>query len=163
VPVLAELRRGGGGAKFVRLVHSLGCGREALRQTLDFLVSAGWVLRNPGYGHPMRPEYLLTGHGARVAPTCARVLALLRALRADDVGLRRWSLPVILQLRRGAARFSELKGSLPGVTARALALSLKALQAARLVERSLVDAYPPVANYRLTPPARRLLPALGSL
>src|SRR4249919_2574906 len=48
LPVLAELHRNGG-AKFVTLSQRLGVGRETLRRTLDSLVDAGLVARNPGY------------------------------------------------------------------------------------------------------------------
>lgn len=160
---MAALHRAGGGAKFVTLLERTGCGREALRQTLDFLARGRWVRRNLGYGHPMRPEYVLTVRGRGAGPACARVWALLRALEIADVGLRRWSLPVILELRRAPARFSELKARLPGVTSRALALALRALEAAGLVERRLVDARPPAATYALRRLARALLPPLADL
>ena len=45
---------------------------------------------------------------------------------------------------------------MPGVTPRALALALKDLQAAELVERRIEDAYPPRALYLPTPQGRRL-------
>ena len=69
--------------------------------------------------------------------------------------LRKWSLPVLAALRQ-PARFSELRASVPGVTPRALALALKDLQAAELVERRIEDAYPPRALYVPTAQGRRL-------
>ena len=51
VPVLAELHRGAGGAKFVTLVNRLGIGRDSLRRTLAALIERGWVMPNPGHGH----------------------------------------------------------------------------------------------------------------
>ena len=63
VRVLVELQRAHG-AKFVTLHSQLGVGRATLRATLDDLIAEGWVLRNPGHGHPMRPEYLLTKEGS---------------------------------------------------------------------------------------------------
>ena len=65
-PVIAELHRSDG-AKFVTLVNRLGSNPAAMRTTLDDLLELGWIRRNPGYGHPMRPEYLLTAHGERIA------------------------------------------------------------------------------------------------
>ena len=149
-PVLAELLRQKG-SRFAALSGTLGVGRESLRRTLDSLLALGLVARNPGYGHPLRPEYILTEDGKRVAQRCAKLLAA----NEDDVLLRKWSLPVLAALGQ-PARFSELRVSVPGVTPRALALALKDLQAAELVERRVEDAYPPRTLYTPTPQGRRL-------
>jgi DNA-binding HxlR family transcriptional regulator len=156
-PVLAELERQKG-SRFATLVGILGLGRESLRRTLDALIALGLVERNPGYGHPLRPEYVLTAAGAEAAARCRR---LLDALGDDrDLALRKWSLPVLVALER-AGRFSELRDALPGVTPRALALTLKDLQAAGLVERVVEDAaYPPTVRYTATRAARPLQRAL---
>ena len=119
-PVLAELGRTRG-ARFVVLVNSLGVGRASLQRTLTALVELGLVRRNPGYGHPLRPEYLLTPQGEEAASRCGRLLAA--ADGKAGVLLRKWSLPVLLALR-GNERFSELREALPGITARALARAL---------------------------------------
>ena len=148
LPVLAELGRERG-ARFVLLVNRLGVGRETLAQTLESLIELGLVRRNPGYGHPLRPEYLLTERGARLAPRCAALLRALAETGATDVALRKWSLPVLLALD-GGRRFSELRAALPGITSRALALALKDLVAAGLVERTIVDGFPPGTAYTST-------------
>src|SRR5205085_9060327 len=105
-PVLAELLRQKG-SRFAALSGTLGVGRESLRRTLDSLLALGLVARNPGYGHPLRPEYVLTARGARVAERCARLLAA----GDDEVLLRKWSLPVLAALGE-PARFSELRAAL---------------------------------------------------
>jgi len=152
-PVLAELERQKG-SRFAALVGILGLGRESLRRTLDALIALGLVARNPGYGHPLRPEYKLTPHGEPVARRCRRLLEELGDER--ELALRKWSLPVLVALQR-AARFTELRDELPGITPRALALALKDLQTAGLVER-VVDqgAYPPTVRYAATETARPL-------
>jgi DNA-binding HxlR family transcriptional regulator len=157
-PVLAELRRTRG-TRFVVLVKSLGVGRESLRRTLEALIELGLVARNPGYGHPLRPEYVLTRRGERAAARCSRLLGLLDG--DADVALKKWSLPVLVALAR-PARFSELRDALPGVTARALALALKDLEAAGLVRRDVQNTYPPSTVYAATRRARRLRDALAS-
>src|SRR2546421_6886856 len=121
-PVLAELLRQKG-SRFAALAGGLGVGRESLRRTLDSLLELGLVARNPGYGHPLRPEYVLTRRGHAVAERCRRLLAALDDGTAD-VALRKWSLPLLVALRR-PSRFSELRAELTGVTGRALALALK--------------------------------------
>lgn len=163
VPVLAELHRGAGGAKFVTLVNRLGIGRDSLRRTLAALIERGWVQRNPGHGHPLRPEYVLITAGARIAPWCARLAKLLQTLQIEGVALRKWSMPVAFALGRGAERFSELKAFLAGATPRALITTLKQMQQAGLVERAVSDGYPPKTSYALTPRGRKLVPVLERL
>ena len=60
-------------------------------------------------------------------------------------------------------RFSDLQHALPGVTGRALAFALKDLAKAGLVERTVLEDYPPATSYRLTARARRLRPILRRL
>lgn len=155
VPILAELHVASG-AKFVTLAKRLGLSRDSLRRTLDVLIEQRWVMRNPGHGHPMRPEYVLTPPGRRLAPWCRRLVSVLTAIEARDIGLRKWSMPVVMALRTGLSRFSELRASMPALTARGLALALKNLQDAGLVDRSVSSDYPPTTAYRLTRRGGRL-------
>jgi DNA-binding HxlR family transcriptional regulator len=153
LPVLAELHLAGG-TKFVTLANRLGVGRETLRRTLDALVEAGLVARNPGYGHPLRPEYVLTKRGRQIGPAAVRLVDALRDEGLEDVGLKKWSLPVVLELA-AERRFAELRTALR-VSPRALTLALKDLAHAGLVERRVHDGFPPSTTYRLTGRARRL-------
>lgn len=163
VPVLAELQRTAG-SRFVALQRRLGIGRESLRRTLQSLTEQGLVAPNPGYGHPLRPEYLLTARGARIAPACVELVDALHRLDAAEIGLNKWSMPVLASLDgAGASRFSQLRDSLAPVSPRALALALKALAEAGLVERQVVDSFPPSALYRLAAGARSVSPALRML
>ena len=155
VPVLAELRRSRG-SRSVTLEKRLGISRDSLRRTLEALISRGWAMRNPGHGHPLRPEYILTPTGAELAPWCVRLMRVLAALNAHGTVLRKWSMPVALALRSGRTRFSEVRAFVPGLTPRALTLTLKDLQREGLVERLISDGYPPATCYRLTPRARKL-------
>ncbi len=162
VPVITELARDGG-SKFVTLVNRLGVGRETLRATLDDLVELGLVQRNPGHGHPMRPEYFLTAEGARLAPPSSRLLATVRRLGIEGLAFRKWTLPLSYVMDEETWRFSELRGELPGITPRALTLSLKDMQEHDLVRREVYDDYPPTTSYRLHRRARPLLETLGPL
>ena len=162
VPVLTELQTLRG-AKFVTLAKTLGVGRETLRATLDDLVGQGWIIRNPGHGHPMRPEYVLTADGRRLAPCSGRLLATVRRLEIEPLALKKWTMPVTLVLGREPRRFSELRHDLPGITPRALTLSLKSMQETRLVQRDVYDEFPPVTSYRLHRRARPVLEALRPL
>jgi DNA-binding HxlR family transcriptional regulator len=160
--VLAELYVGRG-AKFVTLAHRLGVSRDSLLRTLAALIEHGLLKRNPGYGHPLRPEYVLTPTGARLAPWCHRLVRALRALRLEPSVLRKWSLPVLAVLQAGRARFSDLKSSLPGVTARALALTLKDMESTGLIQRRVLTEYPPATCYQLTARSRTLRAPLRHL
>lgn len=149
-PILAALHNLSGGAKLITLQNRLEVNRTTLRRTLDSLIEKDLVCRNPGYGHPMRPEYLLTDRGARIAPTCQALLQRLNELGLKEVGLNKWSLPMIEALPRSGGRFNALKGELKGITARALAQCLKSLIEEGLVERALIDDHPPWSEYSLT-------------
>ena len=148
VPVLAELHRGQGG-RFVNLTHTLGISRESLRRTLAFLTDTGLIERNPGHGHPLRPEYLLTIEGERLGEPSVALTDLLVELDLADIGLRKWSLPILAVLNR-ECRYSELRAALPGMSNRALALALKDLATAGLVSRTVTTDYPPATVYGAT-------------
>ena len=154
-PLLAELHRTNG-AKFVTLVNRLGIPRETLIRTLRALIRSGWVRRNPGHGHPMRPEYLPTAKGRRLGGACERLLFLLRRRQLEDVALKKWSMPVLHALVGGPRRFSELKRTLGPVTTRALALAIRDLVGAGLVSRSVSEDAPPEVRYGVKTAARGL-------
>jgi DNA-binding HxlR family transcriptional regulator len=160
VPILAELHRAAG-SRFVPLANRLGLSRESLRQTLAALIAAGLVMRNPGYGHPLRPEYVLTPRGRRLAPACVRLVEALQRLDFEDGGLKKWSIPVLLELAR-ERRFAELREAL-AISPRALTLALKELADAGLVERRVHTGFPPSTSYRVTPRARPLTRAASGL
>ncbi len=157
--MLAEIERTKG-SRFATLAGKLGVSGESLRRTLGWLVEAGLVTRNPGYGHPLRPEYVFTSRGARLGP---RAKALLEALQGhQDVGLKKWSLPVLAELDE-PRRFSELHAALPEATPRALTLALKDLAAAGLVTRTVLDDYPPSVVYEATAAGRPIASAARRL
>jgi DNA-binding HxlR family transcriptional regulator len=160
VPLLDELGRGGGSGRFVTLAHRLGAAPESLRRTLAAALARGYVVRNPGHGHPLRPDYLLSPLGEDLAPACGELLGALGGLELVGLGLRKWSMPVVFALDadgRSAPRgFAELRAALPLVTPRALSLALGALYEQALVERA-------AARYRIGSRAGPLRPPLQTL
>src|SRR5262249_30914754 len=132
---------------------------ESLRRTLGYLQGEDLLDRNPGYGHPLRPEYVLTPTGRRVAPAAREILEALSG--REGVGLKKWSLPVLAALAE-PRRFSEWRAELP-VTPRGLALALKALEDAGLVRRTVTDDRPPQTRYRAAPAARGIVRAARRL
>ena len=87
------------------------------------------------------------------------------AARADlgvaPEALTRWTLPAIVVLAAGEARFGELSAALVPVSPRALSLTLKAALAAKLATRRLEDSFPPVPVYALTSRGRKLAAAMA--
>jgi DNA-binding HxlR family transcriptional regulator len=159
LPVLAEIERTQG-SRFATLTGTLGVAGESLRRTLRALQDAGLVTRNPGYGHPLRPEYVFTERGRRLGVPAQRLLDALRG--NEEIGLKKWSLPVLAALDE-PRRFSELRAALPPATPRALTMALKDLQRAGLVRRTVTDDYPPAVVYQLTAEARPIAAAARSL
>jgi len=159
LPVLAEIERTRG-SRFATLGGRLGVSNESLRRTLRALEADGLVARNPGYGHPLRPEYMLTTRGALLGPRARRLLDALSG--HEEIGLKKWSLPVLAALDK-PQRFSELGSTLPDATPRALTLALKDLRAAGLVRRTVTDDYPPAVVYELTPAADAIAAAARRL
>jgi DNA-binding HxlR family transcriptional regulator len=149
IPVLALLGKNDG-ARFAEMLSTLGIARQSLVRTLEGLIAEGWVMRNPGYGHPLRPEYLLTRAGHAIVGTAVAIETTRRRLGLEPADLTRWSLPIVRSVSDGASRFNELSRALPAASPRTLSQSLKSLVGHRLLARELIDTHPPASFYRLT-------------
>lgn len=78
----------------------------------------------------------------------------------------KWSIFTMLALSMlpgERARFSELNRSIPTISERMLALTLRNLERDGLVIRELFAEVPPRVEYELTPMGQSLLPALQGL
>ena len=78
--------------------------------------------------------------------------------RAADLLGRRWMLAILwASADEGAVRFNEFKQALEGIPPRTLAARLAELEAAGVLERTVVSsARPPRVEYRLTVAGQRL-------
>jgi DNA-binding HxlR family transcriptional regulator len=141
------------GAKFVTLINRLKISRSVLSSTLNVLIKKGLVQRNPGYGHPLRPEYLLTPEGKKIAPLCKEIMKSVEEQGDWRLIQSKWAFPVLFLLTKSGVRFSELKSGLPPITSRALSEELKLLLSEGYIKRSITDDYPPAVRYELTPKA----------
>ena len=83
--------------------------------------------------------------------------------RAADLLERRWVISVMWASLEGAVRFNEFRQSVQGVPPRTLTERLRELEQAGVLERRLVDASPPYAEYRLTERGRRLAPVVQAM
>lgn len=155
LPLMARMH-GRVGARFAELHRALGAPRESMTRTLQAAVDAGWLARNTGYGHPLRPEYLLTREGQAAAALASTLdLRMTRAgLTSRD--LTRWSLPAIFAIGAGSDRFNAIAREIGAATPRALSQSLKALVANDLVQREVTETFPPASRYVLTPRGQAL-------
>ena len=104
ISIIAALERSAG-AKFVTLANSLGLSRSSLTRCLESLIGQGLVRRNSGYGHPLRPEYLLTDEGKRIGPECMKLIEILDDQGLESFAWRKWTLPLIAAIGRQPARF----------------------------------------------------------
>jgi DNA-binding HxlR family transcriptional regulator len=159
VPLLADLAAHKGG-RFVELLHRLKIARESLTRTLEGCMATGWVIHNPGHGHPLRPEYILTEVGQRIAAASMQIEVAHRHI--GPVMLTRWSLPIIHRIDRGAHRFNAIGQGIAAANPRGLTLSLKSLVGQSLVARTVVEDYPPVPEYALTEGGLHLARAIAA-
>ena len=73
---------------------------------------------------------------------------------------RRWSSGILLALARGAERFGDITGSVQNLSPRMLAVRLRELEHAGLVDRVVVPTMPVYVRYGLTSKGRDLLSSL---
>ncbi len=149
VPILSEIYVRDG-ARFITLLNGLGISRSVLSSTLGKLIQGGFLIRNPGYGHPLRPEYLLTEKGKKIAPFCQEIMTLVKENKADRLIHSRWAFRILLLLTQKEIRFSGLKSRLAPITPRALSEELKLLKTEGYITRKVIDDYPPTSLYELT-------------
>jgi DNA-binding HxlR family transcriptional regulator len=72
------------------------------------------------------------------------------ALGLELVG-ERWSLLIVRELMFGGRRFSELRGSLPGISANILTMRLEGLERVGIVQRRMLPPPASIQIYELTP------------
>ena len=140
LPKLSNLHAGVAGRQAPLLVAT-GASRTAFAQSMDHLITLGLVERNPGYGHPLRPEFRLTSSGS----TAAAIANKIQNVCTDedhDLLRRSWTLPVLTSLY-SPSHFNDIKRKLPTITDRALSQSLKSMEIRSWVCRSVDEAARP--------------------
>ena len=162
LPLLAALHRGTP-ARQAPLLAATGASRTAFAQSLAHLVELGVLQRNPGHGHPLRPEYRLTATGVEAAAMAARIMDAQKT----DAGLalirRSWTVPVLASCLRPRF-FGDVKTRLTPITDRALSQSLKQLQAQQWIARTVnPEIHPPRALYQATGAGARIAQAAQTM
>lgn len=149
MPVMALLAQEKG-SRFAVIATRFGLSSHSLTRCLQHLRESGWVIPNPGHGHPLRPEYVLTETGHAAGAACVRIMDARRKLGLEAADLPRWGLPVVAGMDIDWSRFGMLQSRLAPVTPRALSMTLQAMIGHDLVKRRLEDRFPPVPLYGLT-------------
>ena len=82
---------------------------------------------------------------------------------AIDVINGKWKLPIIISVMIGNERFTDIQGSIPGITPKVLAKELKELEQHQLIRRVVINDYPVKILYKSEPYADTLIPIIDSL
>lgn len=145
MPILSHMHAGIAGRQ-APLLTATGASRTSFAQSMDHLIKMGVIERNPGHGHPLRPEFRLTTFG-KSAAAIAHKLHTIADAEDQDLLRRSWTLPVLTSLHT-PSRFNDIKRRLPTITDRALSQSLKTMETRNWVRRSIDQiARPPTSNY----------------
>jgi DNA-binding HxlR family transcriptional regulator len=133
---ILALMHGGTPGRPTSLLAASGAGRTAFTQSLAHLVELGLLERNPGHGHPLRPEYRLTQYGAEVAAIAGKIK--MAVPKVCDLALlrRAWAIPVLIVTQQ-PRYFTDIKNELASISDRALSQSLKQLQAQHWLQREI--------------------------
>lgn len=140
IPILANLHAGIA-ARQAPLLAATGASRTAFAQSMEHLISIGLLERNPGYGHPLRPEFRLTKLGVSAAAIAHRIQSVT-AEEDQDLLRRSWTLPVLTAIHR-PSHFNDIKRNLRTISDRALSQSLKAMETRSWVQRNVDEAARP--------------------
>jgi DNA-binding HxlR family transcriptional regulator len=88
---------------------------------------------------------------------CRRISDILS--RVGD----KWTVLVIVQLREGPLRFSQIKRRLGSISQKMLTATLRALERDGFVTRTVFPSVPPRVDYELTPLGRDLLKPVSAI
>jgi len=144
---ILSLMQSGTPGRQAALLAASGASRTAFGTSLAHLIDIGMVVRNPGHGHPLRPEFQLTKRGT-VAGKFANQIRQVGDARDSALLRRVWTLPILSSLSR-PRYFNDIRRHLMTITDRALSQSLTAMGRHQWVERSVDNsARPPRCLYR---------------
>lgn len=147
LPILAQMGAGVPGRQ-AALQSATGASRTAFGQSLSHLIDLRVVEKNPGHGHPLRPEYQLTPLGAALAPAAGAIVEMSQDTTHPTLIRRMWILPLLASLQKPQT-FTALATKLTPITDRALSQALQHLQMADWITRDVdISSRPPRATYQ---------------
>ncbi|WP_306346601.1 winged helix-turn-helix transcriptional regulator [Ruegeria denitrificans] len=118
------------------MLAATSAGRTAFSASLDHLIQLKLIERNPGHGHPLRPEFRLTPAGVDAAAIAKAIVAAVPDDSKFKLLRKTWTVP-ILALTGTPHRFSMLKSNLMTITDRALSSSLHELEDVDWIKREI--------------------------
>lgn len=158
--ILALLHSGVPGRQ-APLIAAAKASRTSFASSLEHLVQLGLLEKNPGHGHPLRPEFRLTSMGVTAALMASRIVESLPDDSAFAVVRRNWAVPV-LAVTESPKRFSIIKSELGGITDRALSQSLGVLEEQQWLKREIdVSHRSPFPTYHAVNTGRAINQAVG--
>lgn len=173
IPLLVKLTSKAWSLKILALLHSGVPGRQApliaattatrssFAASLEHLFQLGLLERNPGHGHPLRPEFRLTEQGKVVAAMAHRILEAAPDEDGFDLVKRSWPVP-ILALTEAPSRFSTIRSGLGAITDRALSNSLGMLEERDWLRREIdVSQRTPFPTYQAVNTGKIINRAIG--
>lgn len=134
--ILALLHRGTPGRQ-AALLAATNAGRTAFAASLDHLIELGVVEKNPGHGHPLRPEFRLTEQGQAIGQVAHQIVSVVPDEQEFALLRRTWTVPV-LALTGAPQRFSDLRTRLVPITDRALSGTLQKLENQNWIRREVI-------------------------
>lgn len=96
------------------------------------------------------------GNGIRESTQLECIKMMLPVQDALEVLQGKWKLPIIISLSFGTKRFRQIAADIPGITDRMLSKELKELELNHMVQRTVLDAFPPAVEYTITEHGRSL-------
>lgn len=133
---ILSLMHSGTSGRQAALIAATGASRTAFASSLTHLLQMGFLEKNPGHGHPLRPEFRLTKEGKVAAAMADRILAAAGDKEALSILRRSWTVP-ILAVTGTPMRFSRIRAGLGAITDRALSKSLGILEERRWLDREI--------------------------
>ncbi len=158
--ILALLHAGTPGRQ-APLIAATEASRSSFASSLGHLVQLGLLAKNPGHGHPLRPEFRLTPAGKIAAAVAHRILEVVPDDDAFAVTRRSWAVP-ILAVTPTPQRFSRIKSGLGPITDRALSQSLGVLEEHAWLARDIdVSERSPFPTYVAVNEGQKINQAIG--
>ncbi|WP_371732476.1 winged helix-turn-helix transcriptional regulator [Ruegeria sp. HKCCD9179] len=158
--ILALLHEGVPGRQ-APLLSATNASRTAFAASFAHLTDLDLIERNPGHGHPLRPEFRLTPSGIATAEIASKIITAARDKDETSLLRKTWTVPV-LALTDRPHRFSTIKSGLSIITDRALSSSLHQLEAQEWIRRDINTAgRMPFPTYRAVKTGLAINKAVG--
>lgn len=133
--ILALMHEGVPGRQ-ATLLSASKASRTSFAASLGHLVDLGLLQRNPGHGHPLRPEFRLTKKGAQIAKIASEIIDAVPPPAETKILRKTWTVP-ILAVTESPRYFVDIKSNLPSITDRALSQSLSLLHEEKWLRRDV--------------------------